>query len=106
LPQISSELAVAFYRVAQEALRNAISHSAASQITVTLSAIDKSIDLSIVDNGRGFAFDSTESLGLGLSGMTERMRKEGGTLTVASQPGAGTTISASIQIAKSAASGK
>jgi len=85
--------------VAQEALHNAVHHAGARQIEVvaTGDAVAGSIDLTVRDDGRGFTPGS--QLGpdqghFGLSGMRERIERLGGTLSIDSQPGSGTTVRA------------
>ncbi|HEX3042461.1 MAG TPA: sensor histidine kinase, partial [Solirubrobacterales bacterium] len=80
------------YRVAQEALNNAARHSGAKHVEVRLRrSEDGGVVLSVADDGRGFAFDESES-GLGIGGMRERALLVGGELTIESRPGAGTTV--------------
>ncbi|NQW47854.1 MAG: hypothetical protein HQ464_08810, partial [Planctomycetes bacterium] len=85
--------------VAQEALHNSVHHAGARQIEVvaTGDAAAGSIDLAVRDDGRGFTPGS--QLGpdqghFGLSGMRERIERLGGTLSIDSQPGSGTTVRA------------
>jgi two-component system sensor histidine kinase UhpB len=80
------------YRVAQEGLSNAARHSGAGRVEVRLRrAEDGGVALEVADDGRGFAFDESES-GLGIGGMRERALLVGGELTIESRPGAGTTV--------------
>jgi two-component system sensor histidine kinase UhpB len=80
------------YRVAQEALNNAARHSDAKHVEVMLRrAEDGGVALEVADDGRGFAFDESES-GLGIGGMRERALLVGGELTIESRPEAGTTV--------------
>jgi two-component system sensor histidine kinase UhpB len=80
------------YRVAQEALNNAARHSDAKHVEVMLRrSEDGGVALQVADDGRGFAFDESES-GLGIGGMRERALLVGGDLTIESRPGAGTTV--------------
>src|SRR3954447_19318595 len=80
------------YRVAQEALANAARHSGAGHVDVHLRRReDGGVELSVADDGRGFAFEESER-GLGLGGMRERALLIGGELTIESRPGAGTTV--------------
>jgi two-component system, NarL family, sensor histidine kinase UhpB len=80
------------YRVAQEALSNAARHSGATRVEVGLRRRrDGGVELSVADDGRGFAFEESER-GLGLGGMRERALLIGGELTIESRPGAGTTV--------------
>ena len=80
------------YRVAQEALNNAARHSDAKRVEVLLRrSEDGGVVLEVIDDGRGFAFDESES-GLGIGGMRERALLVGGELTIESRPDAGTTV--------------
>jgi PAS domain S-box-containing protein len=85
------------FRVAQEALNNALKHAGASAVTVSLCAGDGVVGLEIADNGRGFDLAAADGGGLGLTSMRERLEKLGGTLVVASQPGDGTRILARVR---------
>jgi two-component system, NarL family, sensor histidine kinase UhpB len=88
--------ALAIYRIAQEAMRNAGTHSGAKEITLGLSQDAMRTELAVIDGGTGFdARSSRPSDGLGLIGMRERALLAGGTLTLTSRPGAGTTVRAS-----------
>lgn len=95
-------ISVSMYRVAQEALWNAQAHSGAHQIHIDLKIESSDLILSIVDDGCGFAVDSGPGNGLGLPTMSERMRVIGGNLTVASNPGIGTTITAILPLKRTA----
>jgi signal transduction histidine kinase len=78
--------------VAQEALSNAARHSGAKHVTARLARrADAGVELEVVDDGRGFAFDDAER-GLGIAGMRERALLVGGELTIESRPGHGTTV--------------
>ena len=92
--------ATCLYRVAQESLRNSIIHGHATEVHVELTAGAASIHLRVRDNGMGFSIeDPRTKTGLGLISMQERIRFVGGTLTVSSQPGKGSEISASVPVA-------
>jgi two-component system sensor histidine kinase UhpB len=80
------------YRVGQEALSNAARHSGAGRVEVRLGRLDGGgVELTVADDGRGFAFDESEG-GLGIAGMRERALLIGGELTIESRPGHGTTV--------------
>ncbi|MCL4258980.1 MAG: GAF domain-containing sensor histidine kinase, partial [Anaerolineales bacterium] len=81
------------YRIAQEALNNSLKHAVATAITVRVAATTGQVTLEVTDNGRGFAPAlAHESPGIGLSSMRERAEKLGGTVTILSAPGQGTTV--------------
>jgi signal transduction histidine kinase len=101
---VALDIELALYRVAQEALRNALIHSASDRVTIRLSESDDRLELSVSDGGCGFVVGSPDtSTGLGLAGMVERMRNAGGTLRIASTPGDGTTVTARVPVQKIAA---
>jgi signal transduction histidine kinase len=88
---LSEELTVCLYRIAQEALNNAIKHGRADKISVSLRGIRGSVHMSINDNGVGFD-SQTAPAGVGLISMTERVEHVGGSLQIRSQPGGGTHV--------------
>ncbi|WP_376793630.1 ATP-binding protein [Thermogemmatispora sp.] len=96
-PALSPHHEAGLYRIAQEALNNALRHAAAEQITLTLAVRDKMIVLQVQDDGRGFdperARDYTREGHFGLAGMSERARLLGAQISIESLPGAGTSIS-------------
>jgi PAS domain S-box-containing protein len=92
LPNVSTEVSIALYRIAQEAVRNATTHGGDSQIYVELRASQSNVTLTIRDTERGFNLSSTGKASLGLSGMAERIRSVGGHLEILSSPGNGTTV--------------
>jgi signal transduction histidine kinase len=79
------------FRIAQEALANVVRHARATQAKVFLTADSQVVRLVIWDNGVGFDPGQTPP-GIGLSGMRERALAIGGTLTVHSAPGQGTSV--------------
>lgn len=92
---LAPEIEVAVLRVAQEALHNAVRHARAARIDVRLSHREAALVLEVTDDGVGF--DSTGPNGagvhgLGLPSMSDRAQAVGGTLTVSSAPGRGTTV--------------
>lgn len=96
--RLEPETEVALYRVAQEALRNAEHHAAASTIGIGLRFEESQVALTITDDGKGF--DVPPSPGgyvqhgrLGLMGMYERAQLVGGSLHIESNPGVGTVVS-------------
>lgn len=89
------------FRVLQEAMNNVAKHSGADTVQVSLQSGREGIDLMVKDNGRGFdvdkAFSPKTSTGLGLTSMRERVELSGGSFSVESGLGAGTTVRASWQ---------
>jgi signal transduction histidine kinase len=86
------------YRIVQESLNNAQRHAQARAIHVTLENAAGGVVVSVRDDGSGF--DTRMTRGLGLLGMEERVRHLGGSFAVESQPGRGTSIRASLPLAK------
>lgn len=81
------------YRIAVEALNNALKHAAATSVTVHLRTHEGRIELEVEDNGQGFDMSTLERRrGLGLDSMKERAEKLGGRLTIYSAPGEGTKV--------------
>jgi signal transduction histidine kinase len=94
---METTLAIALFRVAQESFNNIRKHANASQVDVFLMAIDDSFVLEIIDNGKGFAIDESFARGcLGVRGMRERIELLGGEFHLASRPGKGTLVRATL----------
>ncbi|NIQ80053.1 MAG: histidine kinase, partial [Anaerolineae bacterium] len=81
------------YRIAQEALNNALKHSAGTSVAVRIHVNDERLELEVVDDGVGFDIDGvSDTGGLGLAMMRERAAELGGLLLISSAPGQGTTV--------------
>jgi signal transduction histidine kinase len=80
------------FRIAQEALHNALRHAHAAQITVRLRCEGGRVALTVADDGVGFDRATVRSRHLGLTTMAERARAAGGTLEIETAPGAGTAV--------------
>jgi PAS domain S-box-containing protein len=90
---ISPEVSLCFFRVLQEALRNALQHSQVRQFEVKLCYVANQLHLAISDHGIGFDSESAMTKGgLGLISMRERVRLVNGTIDIDSKPMDGTTI--------------
>ena len=89
---LPTDVQIAFYRIAQEALNNVVKHANASRTHVSLQCHPDGTILRVQDNGRGFDQGSEQPHQLGLSIMRERAQKIGATLTIDSQPEHGTEI--------------
>jgi signal transduction histidine kinase len=86
-------IALAFLRIAQEAIHNAVKHSSATTIVVRLKGSGRYLNLEIFDDGVGFDMKARRpSAGLGLISMRERIHLIGGEFNVSSSPGRGTQI--------------
>jgi signal transduction histidine kinase len=94
LPFIKEDTAVILYRMTQEILNNAVKHSAANTITITLTAAENSVELIVADNGIGFEKDRNirESNGSGLQHLQERARLINAILDIETAASNGTTI--------------
>jgi signal transduction histidine kinase len=82
----------ALYRVVQESLNNIVKHAQAHRVRVALWQAGGALELAVADDGNGYDPAAPATSGLGLTGMRERVERFGGTLTVESVPGAGTTV--------------
>jgi two-component system sensor histidine kinase UhpB len=92
IPRLDEETEVIVYRIAQEALTNAVRHANARTIAVTVSTGDQKLVLEVRDDGRGFDPTARPAVALGLASMEERALALGGRLDIRSAPGEGTTV--------------
>ena len=90
LPPLSEQAETALYRVAQEALNNALRHAGASGVKVTLARTPRQVVLEVSDDGHGFNAQAPSG-GLGLASMRERAASAGGKLAITSTR-KGTTV--------------
>jgi len=86
------------YRVAKEAISNAVRHSGASAFEVTITFTPDKVAVAIVDDGAGFRVEESleRGSGIGLHSMRERMERAGGFLRFESHPGSGTRVEAEL----------
>ena len=101
LPPLSAAKEVGLFRILQEALTNVIRHAQAQTVELTLSVQGKELCLSISDDGQGFEPSAGRPASFGLVGMRERVLMLGGTLSLQSEPGAGTTLSVRVPLSQS-----
>jgi signal transduction histidine kinase/ligand-binding sensor domain-containing protein len=88
-------------RIAQEAIVNALTHAQASCITINLETTDKTLMLSIADDGEGFDLQTVQGekpMHFGLQGISERAASIGGDLDMNSSPGGGTQVRVSVPL--------
>ncbi|MCB9537637.1 MAG: ATP-binding protein [Myxococcales bacterium] len=94
---LPDEIATGLFRVAQEALKNAVRHGRAEHVFVTLGGDEAEVTLEVEDDGRGFDPEAVgpepSGRGFGLMGMRERARLLAGAARVTSAPGEGTLVS-------------
>lgn len=96
---LTPENEINLYRIVQESLNNVVKHSEASKASVNAFIENGRLVLTIRDNGRGFDPEKVaDRHGLGLNGITERARILGGTLSIDSEIGKGTTILVNIPV--------
>lgn len=88
------EVAMHLYRIAQEAVANAVRHSGATFVAISLEANTSYLELTVKDNGRGFSSSTTPGRpeGMGLRTMRYRAQAMGAEFSLQSQPGVGTAV--------------
>jgi len=98
-PKLPPDVALCLFRVAQEALANALKHSGTKRVDVNVVQDSKKVRLTVKDYGVGFD-PSFQTGGIGLMSMRERLRFCGGMLTVRSTPNEGTEVAAEVVAVK------
>ncbi|MBO0806068.1 MAG: GAF domain-containing sensor histidine kinase [Nocardiopsaceae bacterium] len=102
--ELPADVSAAAFRVAQEALHNALRHSGASSVRVSLSRSPRRLTLTVADDGTGFDPSLAPGElglapgGLGLASMRERASSAGGVLRVHSAPGDGTEVRLTVPV--------
>jgi PAS domain S-box-containing protein len=97
---LPTDVSLCLFRVAQEALHNALKYSGVRQFTVELSGMEGGVQLVVSDAGAGFDVQAAKKKGgLGLVSMQERIRLVHGSFAVESQPWQGTRIIAAVPLA-------
>jgi len=96
--EIDQNIALCVFRVAQEALGNAVKHSDAGHVWVDLTGGPSSVALTITDDGKGFDVDGLPNAGLGLISMRERVESVGGVLEIHATPASGTRLRVTVPI--------
>lgn len=101
---LTNERRTVLYRVAQESLINIARHAQAGKVNVDVKERTNGVSMQIHDDGQGFdaegLLQSRKSRRMGLLGMRERVEMVGGTFTITSTPGQGTTVAARIPFRK------
>ena len=97
--ELPPDLEEEFYRIAQEALNNALKHAAATSVVVYLRKKDGQVELEIVDDGLGFESEAVRDRGgMGLESIRQRAEGLGGTATIRSAPGEGTSVKVTVDL--------
>jgi len=91
LPALGADREAALYRIAQEALHNALRHSGAAEVCVSVTTASRRVALEVSDRGKGFV-PELASGGRGLPSLRERAAGAGASLVIRSAPGEGTTV--------------
>ena len=97
IPELDMSLIDDTLQIVREAVANSLRHSSATSISVSFSADERSLLLSIADNGHGFDV-SNAPWGLGLTNMRTRTRRAGGKLVIDSNHGSGTSVEVQIPV--------
>ena len=96
---LPKDVSLCLFRVAQEALHNAVKYSGVSQFTVELSGIEGAVQLVVSDAGAGFDVEEAKkNRGLGLLSMQERIHLVHGSFSIESKPWQGTKIIAVVPL--------
>jgi PAS domain S-box-containing protein len=96
---LPKDVALSLFRVAQEALHNAVKYSGVSQFAIELSGMEDAVRLVVSDAGAGFDVgEAKKNQGLGLLSMQERIHLVHGTFSVDSKPSQGTRIMAAVPL--------
>jgi signal transduction histidine kinase len=93
--RLEAEIESSLYRLVQEALSNAVKHASAERVVVELTEAGEFVTVLVRDDGSGFD-PATRSEGFGLLGMQERADLVGGSISIDSAPGSGTTVRATV----------
>jgi two-component system sensor histidine kinase UhpB len=105
---LDEETALTAYRIVQEGLANALRHSGADLVEVTVTRANGALHIVVGDNGAGL--DTTRPLsssgGLGLRGMSERVSALGGALTLGNEAQGGARLTASLPLRNGGATGR
>ena len=96
--RLPAEVEIALFRIAQEALSNAVRHGGATRIELHLGRIREQAVLTVTDDGSGFVQEASAIAGFGLTSMRERASAVGGELNIESGPD-GTCVEATVPVA-------
>lgn len=97
-PSLTAREEACLYRVAKEAVSNAVRHGEAKNVDVRLVNLPGAVRLVVTDDGKGFDSEQGETGGMGLKSIRDRVRCEGGQLQIESGDGEGTTITVQLAV--------
>jgi len=95
-PALSLDAKESLYRIALEAVHNAVRHARAKSVAIQLENLAQHVQLVIKDDGMGFDPARVRNSAVGLSGMRERAEQLGATFVLSSAPGAGACITVTL----------
>ena len=99
--ELRADVSLSVFRALEEALGNALTHSGAPRVRITLSGGGGFIELDVADEGTGFDVEAAMQRGAaGLVGIRERVHLVGGTCEIDSRPGAGTRVRARVPVTR------
>jgi len=93
-----ADVKIYLYRIIQEALNNIVKHSEAKNVDISFTYKDRSVELIIADDGKGFDVDNIRQGSNGIYNMRDRVEILGGTFNIRSAPNKGTTIAVLVSI--------
>ena len=95
---IGSQVEIVLFRIVQEALSNVMRHAQAHTVQIELVRLGDRLQMTVIDDGLGFTPEQARPTSFGLVGLRERVLMLGGTLTLDSEPGEGTSLSVAIPL--------
>jgi two-component system NarL family sensor kinase len=105
VPRLAPDAELALFRAAQEALANVVRHAAATRVAIRLRVAERSLRLTVTDNGRGFPTRHGTShdpvTHLGLAGMRERIAALGGSTSMTPAVPTGVVVTVELPIGPS-----
>jgi two-component system, NarL family, sensor kinase len=103
LPRLPQEVEIALFRIVQEGLTNIHRHSGSSTATIRLTVNQNHVQLEVQDAGKGLPRSRTDghvdAMGVGITGMRERVKQLGGQMKIESSP-RGTTVSVTLPLTR------
>ncbi|WP_110994275.1 PAS domain-containing sensor histidine kinase [Pseudomonas sichuanensis] len=98
LPPLSDAKAIGLFRILQEALTNVMRHARAHTVQIELVHEAGQLRMTVIDDGVGFAMEAARPTSFGLVGVRERVLMLGGSMSLDSEPGEGTSLSVAIPL--------